>query len=111
MLPRRVRYTLILGTKYSVGYVVLCYYEDEMPVFGKIKDIIITPSCECLLVLTPLVSTAFNGHLHAYEVSPLAHDTLIYRQRELADFNPLSVSKAFKSPSPMLVCMKYHVVY
>lgn len=106
----RVRYAVILGTKYALSYIVLCYHEEEMPVFGKIKDIVVTPAQECLFILTPFVATTFNTHFHAFEVSPLTEETLIYHQRELADFHPLSTSKSFTTSSPMFVCTKYNVV-
>ncbi len=104
----RVRFAEIQGTKYSKGYVVLCYVEDDMPVFGQITDIIILPTSVCLFVLKPLLSTAFNSHFHSFEVSPVP-DILFYQQHELADFHPLCISRAFLSPSSLFVRCKYFV--
>ncbi len=83
---------MIRGTKYAVNYLVICYLDDdEDPVFGAIKDIIVTPRNECLFILTPFF---YNTHFHAYEVTEVNdNQILIYRQQELRDFHPLTISK------------------
>ncbi len=81
-----------------------------MPIFGKIKDIIITPEKECLFILTPYESMTFNKHFHSYEVIACTDDsTLIYHQQELLDFHPLAISKSFVSNSPTFIRLKYDV--
>ena len=102
----RVRYAEICGTKYSTGNIVACYIEDDMPVFGQIMDIIVLPTSVCLFVLKPFVSTTFNTHYHAFEVSAVDY-VLFYQQHELLDFHPLYISKAYLSCSPLFVRCKY----
>lgn len=102
----RVRYAEIRGTKYCKGYVVVCYIEHEMPVFGQIADIILLPTSVCVFVLKPFMSTSFNPHFHAFEVTPV-REVLLYQQHEFADFHPLFISKSFLSPSPLFIRCKY----
>ena len=107
----RVKYVVVQGTKYALGYILLCYIEeeDDMPVFGKINDIIIKPQLkDTLFVLQPYRASSFNYHFHSYEVSPV-DDVLIYKQTELADYHPLSICKSFTVSSSMFVRLKYHV--
>ena len=101
-----MRYAEINGTKYAKGYIVSCYIEDDVPVFGKISDIIIIRPSLCVLVVQPYLSTTFNRYFHAYQVSP-SHDILFYQQHELTDFHPLFLSKSYLSPSPVFIRCKY----
>jgi len=79
----RVRYITIKGTKYAIGYLVLCYYEEDTPVFGRIKDIILQPNKEdSLLILTPYLTNRYNRHFSAYEVTE-TNGSFIYYQHEL----------------------------
>ena len=89
----RVRYAAISGTKYSKGYLIPCYVENDMPVLGEVMDIIILLSSKCLFVLKPYISTTFNCHFHAFEVFPV-EEYLFYHQNELTDFHPLFISKS-----------------
>ena len=62
---------------------VPCYMdEDDMPVFGKIVDIIVLPTSECLFILAPHVCTKFNAHFHAFEVTSV-QDVFFYNHKEL----------------------------
>ena len=104
----RVRYAEVHGTNYAKGYVVPCYIEDNLPVFGKITDIVIIQSCICVFVLKPYISTTYNHHFHSFEVS-LMDDIFFYEQNELVDFHPLFISKSYHSPSPLFVRYKYYL--
>ena len=66
----RVRSVTIQGTKYAIGYVLVCYIEeDDMPVFGSIKDIIIKQNInDTLFILQPYRVSTFNTHYYSYEV-------------------------------------------
>ncbi len=102
----RVKHAEICGTKYCKGYMVPCYIDDDMPVFGQIMDMIILPTSKCLFVLKPFVSSTFNAHYHAFEVSPV-QEVLLYYQHELVDFHPLHISKSSLCPTPLFVRCKY----
>ena len=101
----------IQGTKYAVGYVLVAYIEeeDDLPVFGVIKDILIKQNLnDTLFILQPYRTHTFNAHYYSYEVYPVS-ETLIYKHKELADHHPLCISKAFSLSSPSFVRTKYDI--
>jgi len=74
---------------------VLCYYDNDLPVFGNIRDVILQPNKEdTLLILTPYITEKYNRHFSAYEVKEV-DGTSIYHQHELVDYHPLYLSKLF----------------
>lgn len=109
----RVSYVETFGTSYSKGNVVFCDIVDDIPMFGKIKEIVVLPSNDYLFVLTPYIGKYFNAHFNSYELYPTDCGCILYAQKELADHRILSINKSF-STSPYLshksfVCLKYHV--
>ena len=75
--------------------ILVCDIEDDQPVFGKIADLIVTPSQECLFVLTPLV-TSRNQHYHSYEVHASPQTSFfVYRRHNFVDYYPLHLSRQF----------------
>ena len=106
----RVRSVTLQGTKYAIGYVLVPYIEeDDLPVFGVIKDIVIKQDLsDTLFILQPYRTSTFNTHYYSYEVYPVS-ETLIYTQKELADYHPLWISKSFSSSSPLFVRTKYDI--
>ena len=103
-VSNRVSYAEVLGTEYQEGVVVLVTFDDDIPIFGKLQDIIVTTSGECLFVFIPYVGALFNYHFHSYEVHAV-------HNQYLADFQPLSISHSFKRSlfNINFVCLKYHV--
>ena len=90
--------------------VLVCHFEDGMPVFGEIKYIIVTHSTEVLFILLPLISVQLKRHFHTYKVLPVPSKVLIYHPHELADYHPLTTSKSHSSVDhSTYVCMKYFV--
>lgn len=104
----RVSYAEISGTHYSKGMIVLCTFDEDVPIFGKILDIIVTASGECLFALIPCIGKVFCKHFNAYEVYINTMHHFIYRPKDLVDHHTLSLSKSFAS-SVSYICMKYHV--
>ena len=43
MLTNRVRSVQIDGSEYRKAVVVLCHFEEKMPVFGEVVDVLDTP--------------------------------------------------------------------
>lgn len=84
----------IKGTKYAKGSILLCKFHDD-PLFGKVLDILVTSSGDCLFILAPLVVSTFNGHYNAYEVELLSDEFMVCRQEDFADFHVLSLSRSF----------------
>ena len=107
----RVSYAEVFGTMYAKGDMLLCTIEDDTPVFGKIADILIKTTQECLFVLVPHLGTNYNCHYHSYEVQEVPNEFLVCRQQDFADFHVLSISKSFQRSLSHVnfVCLKYHV--
>ena len=107
----RVSYADINGTKYSKGNILLCTFDDGEPIFGRVLDIIVTQSKDCLFVLQPFIVVTFNQHYNAYEVVQLPNEYTICRHKDLLDHHVLCISKCFKHDlaNKNFVCLKYHV--
>ena len=73
------------GMKHSIRH-----YEDEFPVFRKIKDILKLNKDNSLLIL-------IRGSLGSYEVLYVAaiDEIFAYCQEELLDYQPLYLSRSF----------------
>ena len=90
--------------------VLVCDIEDDQPVFGKIDDLIVTPSQECLFVLRPLI-TSRSQHFHSYEVSASPQNSFfVYRHHNFVDYHPLHLSRQFGPTGKLSICLKYHVL-
>ena len=70
---------MIKGTKCAIGYMVICYYEDGVPVF---EDILFQPNKDnSLFILTLYKCTRFNRHFSSYKVV-IIEEKLIYQQEK-----------------------------
>ncbi len=110
----RVRCSGIGGTTYHANQnVVVCYDFDqrtEMPTFGEITDIVVTPCQEVLFVVQALVTDNFDQHYFAYRVHRANGDLFVCRQLDLVDSYPLMISRTFSSSnSGLYVRTKHHV--
>ena len=68
-LLHRVRCVELHGTTYTRKAVVVYKHIDDMPVFGEIMDIFVTPVGECLFILRLLLTVGLCAHFHSYEVA------------------------------------------
>lgn len=107
----RVSFVEKFGTRYSKGSVVFCAIDDDTPIFGKITDIVVPPSGDCLFSLIPYVGTYFCSHYNAYELNRLDQDCLLCSPKDLVDHHTLSISKSFSRSlsHKSFLCLKYHV--
>ncbi len=83
------------GIKYSKGSIVFCSIEDEVPVFGKIMDILVWSMGKCIFVIIPYVGDNFFNHYNAYEVRPDNSNYIFQTPDNLADHRTLSLSTSF----------------
>ena len=84
--------------------------EDDQPVFGKIEDLIVTPSQECLFVLSPLTVLP-SRHFHSFEVTATSQSSkFVCRHCSFVDHYPLHLSIQFGPNGKLAICLKYHVV-
>lgn len=105
----RVSYANINGTKYAKGCILLCTFWNDDPLFGKLVDLIVTEENICWFIMQPCIVKQFNEHYNGYEVE-LKQDYFVCQQEDLADYNPLTISKSFDlAVLSNFVVLKYHV--
>lgn len=93
------------GTQYSKGSIVFYAVMDDVPVFGKIVDVLYADNF--LFVLQPYVGNSFCKHLNAYDVDIL-DNVVICTPHNLID--PLSVHHSFDNTlHNSYICLKYNV--
>ena len=65
-----------------LGYVLISYIEDdELPVFGIIKDLIIKQDLnDTLFILQPYQASTFNAHFYSYEVYRVSKTQFIHKK-------------------------------
>ena len=84
--------------------------KSDMPVFGEIADIMVTPSQEVLFVMEYLITEDFGEHYYAYRVRRVHGQIFVCRPSTLVDPYPLTLSRTFStSNSGLYVRTKYHV--
>ena len=100
----------IRGTLYSVGTVVLTKFIEDMPVFGRIVDIVLHESTKPLLVIDLLETMCFNKHFYAYEVKEnTIRAFYLCTQSDLADYHTLSIYTPQNSHQ-FMIPLKYYVL-
>ena len=99
---------VINGTTYRKGTVVICGMEGDIPKFGRIDEIVVTPHLECFFVLSTFITIAFEYHYHAYEVFD-TRSTSVYHHTRLFDYHPLVCTKVIGRDHSVFISMKYHL--
>lgn len=90
---------------------MFCSIEDEVPVFGKIMDILVWSMGKCIFVIIPYVGDNFFNHYNAYEVRPDNSNYIFQTPDNLADHRTLSLSTSFSQHlrNKAFVSLKYQV--
>lgn len=109
----RVSFANIKGSKYTKGSILIYKFSHDDPLFGKVLDILVTSSGDCLFILAPLVVNTFNGHYNAYDVKLLSDEFIVCHQEDLADFHVLCLSRSFDTNlvNTTFICLKYNIVF
>ncbi len=96
------------GATYRKGAVVVCGFEDDTPMFGSVSEIIMTDHIqgEFLLVISPLITVAYQHHYHAYEVLA-TNSTVFLPPQKLLDYHPLVCTQI--ESNLLLVSVKYNL--
>ena len=84
-----------------------------MPIFARIKAIILPELREPKFVVFPLVTVGFSSHFHAYEVvycHSLSFEVHVCNQADFVDHNVLSTYQPCNSLSTNFVPLKYYVL-
>ena len=109
-LINRVLSATINNTTYKKEAVVVYAIEDDQPVFGKIEDLIVTPSQECFFIVSPLIASP-SYHFHSFEVTCMSQNSkFVFRHDSLVDHYPLHLSRQFGRNGKLAICLKYHVI-
>ena len=79
--------------KYSIGAVVtLAIGDDDLPVFGEVKEIIVYNTNNIIFLTEVLSTDQFHHHYHAYKVSRMEHKKWhVIHYSSLVDHIPLSL--------------------
>lgn len=82
------------GTKYEVGCILLCNVENDIPEYGRIKDIFVNNSNfkDIYFFCVPLIIRSYNEHLYAYEVE-ISYDCKMFSYDSLFSKDPSIIHK------------------
>jgi len=92
--------------------VVVCGHEDGELLYGKVLDLIITPTHECLFVVS-LLETHHDHHYHCLVITSSTEsnpNVLVCKYTDLIDHSPLTICKPFGTSNMTCFHMKYKVL-
>ena len=104
----RLKAVEIKGIKYQQGSVVVLKVEQDIPQFGKLVEVILTPSKQYLFVILQLATLQYQHHYHAYEVCT-TDEIAVCKCQDMYDYHPLELTVAYGSSRHNMVSLKYHV--
>ena len=107
-ITHRFQTALINGTEYKQGLIILLGMEEDVPQFGKLGEIVLTPSKEFFFITLRLITLQYRHHYHAYEVN-VTDEILICSYQDLYDYHPLELTVACGGCTNQMVSLKYHV--
>lgn len=107
MYAHSVKWVEILGTRYKPPLCVFVCFECDLPVFGKIEDIL-NVSDSFFLVLHLYKVIVFSSHYHAYKVTA-TNVKHICSVHSLVDHHPLCMYQPFGSITSYIP-LKYYVL-
>ena len=82
--------------------------EEDIPQFGKLIELILTPSKQYLFVTLQLTTMQYQHHYYAYEVCT-TDEIVVCTCQDLCDYHPLELTVAYGSSRHNMVSLKYHV--
>ena len=65
------------GTLYKEGYLVARGVYKDLPLIGRVKQIVCVEAGEIFLYLQPLNTNGLENHLNAYSVQPILQKDLL----------------------------------
>ena len=101
----RCSWVKIGGIMYKQGD-TLAISSDLMPSFGNILDILVVDVTQCFFVFELLLTTNFNVHFHAYEVTKQTQPMQIVVCKQSALIDP-HVLGLYRVSNYMFVPLKY----
>ena len=107
--PFRTSWSIVFGTKYCKGHVIVAGIRHATPIFGEINEVLVLDGSEVLLQYAPLRVIQFTTHLNAYEVER-GNGMSFIKQSDLEDFHPLGLCRGFGCNSTRFyVILEYNV--
>jgi len=106
----RLNWVEVAGTTYKPFCAVVVGYNQDLPTFGQVDEIISIDS-KIYLVTQLLITEVFNAHYHAYEVTKTSHNS-ICEIEDLRDYHPLSIYQSYDTRliRKFFIPFKYHVL-
>jgi len=78
------------GNLYKEGYLVVRGVHEDLPLFGRVKQIVCAEAGEMFLYLEPLNTNGLDTHLNAYSVQPVENRrNLLILQKDLLTHEPV----------------------
>lgn len=78
------------GTLYKEGYLTVKGVHEDLPLFGRVKQIVCAEAGEIFLYLQPLNTNGLENHLNAYSVQPAENTrNVLIRQKDLVTHEPV----------------------
>ncbi|XP_051741574.1 uncharacterized protein LOC127508052 isoform X1 [Ctenopharyngodon idella] len=92
-----VKWVKYNGTEYRSTLIICGEVTLDLPVFYKIKDIVVRNEC-VLLVASRLKTVYFDEHLYAYRIDPRPSDSLkVFNVNELVYYKPFDLQMSYGS--------------
>ena len=106
----RLNWVEVTGTTYKPSCAVVVGYNQDLPTFGQVVEIISVDK-KIYLVTQLLITEVFNTHYHAYEITKTSHIN-ISEIEHLRDDHPLSVYQSYdiRLIRKFFITFKYHVL-
>lgn len=98
------------GTIYKHNCVVFLCFQEDIPLFGVIQEILCIDTI-FYFILHLLETVTFNPHFHAYEAITTTHYHAC-TQKELQDYRPLWLYQSYSLElnGTWFIPLKYHVL-
>ncbi len=106
IFPYRVKWILVNGTKYNLSSVLIIGYEDDLPKFGKVSEILVTVGSAIVFEVNVLYTETYDLHYHAYIIKPSTQN-YSFPLSQVLSFHPLTLNIL---NHVNFIVLKYHIV-
>jgi len=104
----RLNWVEVAGTTYKPFCAVVVGYNQDLPTFGQVDEIISVDN-KIYLVTQLLNTEVFNSQYHVYEVTKTSYNS-ITEIEDLRDYHPLSIYHDTRLIRKFFIPLKYHVL-
>lgn len=109
---QRANWIKLFGTLYKPSCCVVMGFQDDMPKFGEISDILVLGE-DVSFILYKYTTLFFDEHFHAYVVEKSTSNKTIIHVHDLLSFMPLHFRnvKGLTVTGQKAIVLKSHVSY